>query len=159
MKISMKLKKIGVFLLGTAIGGVIISFSTMKTITQAKKNEKKYLTLFRMMNQYLVTKQLDKKLEDFFVNKGIETIAIYGMSHVGQRIIDDLENSRIKIMYGIDQRADKLTYDMDIYSPEDELPVVDAIVVTAYDFDEIVELLEGKVNCKILAFDEIIFNL
>ncbi len=54
----MKLKKIGVFLLGTAIGGVIISFSTMKTITQAKKNEKKYLTLFRMMNQYLVTKQL-----------------------------------------------------------------------------------------------------
>ena len=66
----MKLKKIGVFLLGTAIGGVIISFSTMKTITQAKKNEKKYLTLFRMMNQYLVTKQLDKKLEDFFVNKG-----------------------------------------------------------------------------------------
>lgn len=48
---------------------------------------------------------------------------------------------------------------MDIYSPEDELPVVDAIVVTAYDFDEIVELLEGKVNCKILAFDEIIFNL
>ena len=81
------------------------------------------------------------------------------MSHVGQRIIDDLENSRIKIMYGIDQRADKLTYDMDIYSPEDELPVVDAIVVTAYDFDEIVELLEGKVNCEILAFDEIIFNL
>ena len=47
----MKLKKIGVFLLGTAIGGVIISFSTMKTITQAKKNEKKYLKLFRMMNQ------------------------------------------------------------------------------------------------------------
>lgn len=155
----MKMKKISVFLLGAGMGGGMVLLSTMKTILKTKKNVKKYLTLFRTMNQYLVTKQLDKRLEDFFIEKGIKTIAIYGMSHIGQRVIDDLENSSVKIIYGIDQRADRLTYNMDIYNPEDEFPVVDAIVVTAYDFDEIAELLEEKVNCKILAFDDIIFNL
>lgn len=155
----MKMKKISVFLLGAGMGGGMVFLSTMKTILKTKKNVKKYLTLFRTMNQYLVTKQLDKRLEDFFIEKGIKTIAIYGMSHIGQRVIDDLENSSVKIIYGIDQRADRLTYNMDIYNPEDEFPVVDAIVVTAYDFDEIAELLEEKVNCKILAFDDIIFNL
>ena len=153
------MKKISVFLLGAGMGGGMVFLSTMKTILKTKKNVKKYLTLFRVMNQYLVTKQLDKRLEDFFIKNGIKTIAIYGMSHIGQRIIDDLENSSVKVIYGIDQRADRLTYDMDIYNPEDEFPVVDAIVVTAYDFDEIAELLEEKVNCRIWAFDDIIFNL
>ncbi len=155
----MKIKKIGIFLLGIILGWGVASISTIKTISHAKKDAKKYLTLFRTMSQYVVTKQLNKNLEDFFIERGIKTIAIYGMSHIGQRVIDDLENSNVRVLYGIDKRANKLTYDMDIYNPEDEFPDVDAIVVTAYDFDEIAELLNGKVNCQILAFDEIIFNL
>lgn len=155
----MKSKGIVGFVLGVAIAGIGVTVVKEKKLNEQKKNTTKYLALFRQMNQYLVTKQMGKKIESFFEEKNIKTIAIYGMSHIGQRIIDDLRDSDVQVMYGIDQRADRLTYELDIYHPEDELPDVDAIVVTAYDFDEIAELLAGKTNCNILAFHEIIFSL
>ena len=81
------------------------------------------------------------------------------MSHIGQRLIDDLEDTEIEVLYGIDRRAERMTYELDIYNPEDDLPEVDAIIVTSYDFTEIRELLEEKVDCDIISFDEIIFAL
>lgn len=155
----MKGKGILGFVLGAAVAGTAVAILRGKELDKQKKNATKYLDLFREMNQYLVTKQQGKKIEDFFEKKGIETIAIYGMSHIGQRIIDDLKDSNVKVLYGIDQRADRLTYELDIYHPEDELPEVDAIVVTAYDFDEIAEQLVSKTEGEILDFDDIIFSL
>ncbi len=155
----MKLKKAGLFLLGALTGGLAATVAKESRISKLKKDVLKYLTLFRTMNQYVVTKQLHKDLSGYFAEKGIRTIAVYGMSHIGQRIIDDLENSDVRVLFGIDKRADRLTYEMDIYKPEDEFPDVDAIVVAAYDFDEIEEALSAKVSCKILSFEDIIYHL
>ena len=100
-----------------------------------------------------------KEIKNYFIDKGYKSIAIYGMSHIGQRLIDDLEDTEIEVLYGIDRRAERMTYELDIYNPEDDLPEVDAIIVTSYDFTEIRELLEEKVDCDIISFDEIIFAL
>ena len=40
----MKIKKIGIFLLGIILGWGVASISTIKTISHAKKDAKKYLT-------------------------------------------------------------------------------------------------------------------
>lgn len=155
------MKKNGVigFILGTIVAGTMVAIIKDKKLKEQKYDTLKFLTLFRIMNQYLVTKQLNKKLEKYFDERDIKTIAIYGMSHIGQRIIDDLKNTDIEVIYGIDKRADRMTYELDIYHPEDDLPEVDAIVVTAYAYDEIAEMLAEKVDCEILAFDDIIFSL
>jgi hypothetical protein len=81
------------------------------------------------------------------------------MSHLGQRLIDDLKDSRTQVVYGVDRRADRLTYSLPIYDPSEDLPEVDAIVVTAYDFDEIAEVLAEKMDCEILQFSDILFDV
>lgn len=106
-----------------------------------------------------MTKQQHKEVSDYFEENGYERIAVYGMSHMGQRLIDDLKDSKIQVVYGVDQRADRLTYSLPIYRPSEELPQVDAIVVTAYDFDEIEEELAEKVDFQILNFSDIIFGI
>ena len=145
----------GGLLLGAA-GMYAFKYNGEKT---RKKNVVKYLDLFRVMNQYVVTKQRHQELAAYFEEKGYRTIAIYGMSHIGQRVIDDLKDSNIEVLYGVDERADRLTYSLPIYKPSDELPQVDAIVVTAYDFDEIAEKLSEKVDFEILMFADIIFGI
>ena len=157
------MKNFGKLFAGLVIGSVVGASVVWKLKDKQKDTEdtnaQKYLTLFRYMNQYLVTKQRGKSIVDYFNDNGIKTVAIYGMSHIGQRIIDDLQGSNIKVLYGIDRRADRLTYEMDIYKPEDELPEVDAILVTAYDFDEIEEALSQKVDYQIIDFNDLIFRI
>ncbi len=155
----MKKRDFGRLLAGMLLGGAGVCAWKHKGEKQSRKDAVKYLNLFRTMNQYVVTKQRHKELADYFEEKGYRKLAIYGMSHIGQRIIDDLEDSGIEVVYGVDKRADRLTYSLPIYDPSEALPEVDAVVVTAYDFDEIAEELAGKVDFEILRFEDIIFGL
>ncbi len=155
----MKMRDVICFFCGLLFGA--IGICALKHGKEKKRREDvtKYLNLFRTMNQYVVTKQHHKELSAYFEEHGYEKIAVYGMSHIGQRVIDDLEGSRVQVVYGIDQRADRLTYSLPIYDPSEELPQVDAVVVTAYDFDEIAEKLAEKGDFAILKFEDIIFGL
>lgn len=82
------------------------------------------------------------------------------MSYVGETLVDELKNSNITVLYGIDQKADSIYADVDIVFIEDELQEVDAIVVTAITFfDEIEEKLSGKVDCPIISLDDILYEV
>lgn len=155
----MKARNIVSFIGGVLLGSIGICVLKHKGEEKRQKDVVKYLDLFRTMSQYVVTKQQHKEVSDYFEENGYERIAVYGMSHMGQRLIDDLKDSKIQVVYGVDQRADRLTYSLPIYRPSEELPQVDAIVVTAYDFDEIEEELAEKVDFQILNFSDIIFGI
>ena len=146
-------------MIGVAMGGIGIAAIKRRDLQKARKDAAKYLTLFRGINQYLVTKQMDKHIKTYFVENGMTKVALYGMSHIAQRIIDDLSGSEIQVVYGIDQRADRITSDVKIYKPTESLPETDVIVVTAYDFDIIAEALQDKVECPIISYEDIVFNL
>ena len=82
------------------------------------------------------------------------------MSYVGETLVDELKNSNITVLYGIDQKADSIYADVDIVFIEDELQEVDAIVVTAITFfDEIEEKLSRKVDCPIISLDDILYEV
>ncbi|MCI9134009.1 MAG: hypothetical protein HFI31_07470 [Lachnospiraceae bacterium] len=155
----MKIRNIVSFVGGALLGGMGICVLKHREEKETRKDAKKYLDLYRTMSQYVVTKQQHKEVSDYFEENGYERIAVYGMSHMGQRLIDDLKDSKVQVVYGVDQRADRLTYSLPIYRPSEELPQVDAIVVTAYDFDEIEEELAEKVDFQILNFSDIIFGI
>ncbi len=146
-------------LFGMAAGAAVVGYIKNQALGKQKEATYKYLTLFRNMNQYVVTKQRGKSIVDYLNDMGIKTAAIYGMSHMGQRVIDDLKGSDIKVLYGIDQRADRMTYEVPIYHPEDELPEVDAIIVTAFDFDEIESMLSEKMESQIIDFNDMIYQI
>ena len=81
-------------------------------------------------------------------------------SYVGETLVDELKNSNITVLYGIDQKADSIYADVDIVFIEDELQEVDAIVVTAITFfDEIEEKLSEKMDCPIISLEDILYEV
>jgi hypothetical protein len=82
------------------------------------------------------------------------------MSHVGELLLDELKDTDIKVAYGIDRKRSWNYTDIDVYSPEDSLKEVDAIVVTAIaSFDEIKGNLSSKVDCPIISLEKILFEV
>lgn len=120
----------------------------------------KHLSLFLMMNQWVKVKQEGENLSDYFEKNGYKKIAIYGMSYAGETLADELNGSAIEVLYGIDKKAGNIYAEFDVVSPEDELPEVDAVVVTSITFfDEIEEMLEKKLDCPIISLEDILYEV
>ena len=112
------------------------------------------------MNQWVKVKQEGKNLAEYFEREGYHEIAIYGMSYAGETLVDELQESNIKIKYGIDKKANAIYADFDVISPDEELEEVDAIVVTSITFfDEIEEMLSKKVDCPIISLEDILYEV
>ena len=123
-----------------------------------KENSDKHFALFMLMNQWLKVKQAGVSLEDYFVEKGYKSIAVYGMSYVGERLIAELKNSSVKIAYGIDKKEKGSMAGIEIINNFDRLPEVDAVVVTSvFYMNEIEEDLSRKVSCPVLSLEEILY--
>lgn len=155
------MKKYIISALSALIGGIvgIVAMGRVDKMEISKLNEssKKHLSLFLMMNQWVKVKQEGKNLGDYFECKGINKIAIYGMSYVGETLISELKETNIEVAYGIDERADSLYASIDIVTIDNALDNVDAIVVTAITFfDEIEEKLCKKVTCPVISLAEIL---
>ncbi|MBP3819024.1 MAG: hypothetical protein J6H31_12070 [Butyrivibrio sp.] len=123
-------------------------------------NSNKYWQSYLMMNEWMQLKQKGRNLSEFFTERGFKNIAIYGMHHTGITLQNELDGTGINISYGIDANAESIYADIEVRKPTDDLPPVDAIIVTPiYYFIEIEEKLEGKVSCPILSLDDVIFGM
>lgn len=131
-----------------------------KKINVARTYSDKHLSLFLMMNQWVKVKQEGKNLAAYFEKNGYKNIAIYGMSYAGETLLEELRETQIQVVYGIDKNAENIYSDISILSLEDTLDDVDAIVVTAVTFfDEIEDELHKKVNCPILSLEDILYEV
>lgn len=99
-------------------------------------------------------------MSEYLTKEGIHSVAIYGMSFVGERLYDELSGSDIEVKYAIDKNADHIYSEMELVKPDDELEPVDAIIVTAvFYFDEIAKLLEEKTDMKVLSLEDILNDM
>lgn len=158
----MKKGVIGVLsLLAGAAGGIIGVGKVMEEkVYDRQRLADKHLALFLMMNQWVKIKQDGKNLASYFENKGYHKIAIYGMSFVGETLVDELKDTNVKVIYGIDRNADTLYSDIDIVTMEQDLDKVDVVVVTAITFlDEIKEQLSKKIDCPIISLEDILYEV
>ena len=157
--------KKGIISVLSAVTGAAIGAGTTKKVLTDKakliqKFSDKHLALYLMMNQWVQVKQEGKNLADYMERNNYRTIAIYGMSYAGERLLEELRDSNIMVKYGIDKNADKLYSDVDIVSPDEELEEVDAVIVTPiYFMDEIEEELSEKLSCPILSLEDILYEV
>lgn len=155
-------KMIGIFALAAGIiGGVLATTKTMgKKLDVAKHYSEKHLELFLMMNQWVKVKQEGKNLASYLGKNNYKRIAVYGMSFAGETFIEELKDTEIEVVYGIDKNADKIFSVIDIVSPEEPLENTDAIIVTAISFyDEIKDMLSEKVDCPIISLEDILYEM
>lgn len=150
------------------LAGIVGSVIGMAMVFKIKQKEKekwkimsdKHLTLMLLLNQWMRTKQEGKSIVEYFHKNEITNIAIYGMSYIGERLYDELDITDIKVKYAIDQNADNIYSDINVLLPDEDLPQVDAIVVTpVYHFYEIKEMLSGKMDCKIVSLEDVLCEL
>lgn len=158
------MKKIGTTILAALTGG-LAGASAVSQIWRRKcaisdDREKKFLEFYNILNEWLIIKQTGRSFVEYFEKNQYKTVAIYGMKELGQRLYDELKDSNIKVAYAIDQKADKIYAEVDIVTPDDDLPKVDVIVVTAiHYFDEIEENLSGKVDYPVISLEDIVYEL
>ena len=144
-------------LLGIEIISIYIMILQQNGIKTWKKSAEKNLGLFMLMNQWTRIKQEGKSLETYFINNNYRRIAVYGMSYIGLRFVREIKDSEIEIAYGIDKRASVMSSGMKLFTVENDLPDVDAVVVTLLaEFDEVYEAISNKVSCPIIAIEDII---
>lgn len=145
-------------------GGILGAISTniLKNKQQANVEKKidKFKEYYNLLNQWLNLKQDGVALEKYFKDRSFSNIAIYGMGEIGNRLWDELKDSDITVIYGVDKSLDNAYAEMDMYTPEDKLPKADVIVVTAiFDFRNIEELLAENVDFPIISLEEVVYEI
>lgn len=125
------------------------------------KRTDKFKGYYNMLNQWLCLKQKGESLENFFIDRGYKTVAIYGMGEMGCRFYDELKNSdKVCIKFGIDKNIPLMEDGLKTYGLEDIPDSVDVVVVTAtFAFNEIKENLEKKLSSKIISLDDVVFDI
>lgn len=115
----------------------------------------------QMISEWLWAKQMGKQLNEILIEDKIKTVAIYGFSKMGKLLYHELENSDILVKYAIDKRD--LICELQpivVYKPCEELPNVDAIIVTpVIDYIEIKTFLESKLKCHVFSLENLINEL
>ncbi len=161
------MKRIIELLLGFCFGlGVGVSAETLKNrdkddkFVAEKNRSKKHLDLFETSIQWVMNLQNGKRIEEYLGKKGYKSIAIYGMGKMGEALYSELKNSRITVKYCIDKNAEDIYGDYKIFSPDDDLDMVDAVVITAVSFfGEISESLSKKMDCEMVSLEDIVYDM
>jgi hypothetical protein len=164
MKEVLKMKKIGSTILAALTGAVVGAGTVGKIgkdrLAEANAMSIKHLELFKMMAQWVQVKQEGKKLASYFESHGYKKIAIYGMSYAGETLLNELKDSGITVVYGIDKNAASIYADIKILPKIDSLEEVDAIVVTAITFfDEIEKMLAEETDCPVVSLEDVLFEV
>lgn len=161
MKIKLCSKKRG-FLLGLFI---VLLVSIRKLVlfcveyfNELNKLAEKYRRYNGVLQQWLRLKNMGKRIDTYFIDRNINSIAIYGMGDLGNRLFEELRSSAVEVVYGIDQNKDNVFSEIPTYNLEDELPAVDAIIITPYlSYAQISMKLIEKFQGNIISLEDVIY--
>lgn len=137
-------------------GALFVAKKAVPYITAKQKAMERFSRMFSLMDEWMAKKQQGKSIARFLEGRGYHSIAIYGMSNLGERLLKDLEEDNLNVSYGIDRR--EISAATPMYKLEDDLPEVDAVIVTAMvAFDGIEEKLKKKMDCPIYSIEDAVY--
>lgn len=144
---------------GGAVGAVNVYRREHRKLNMEEKTTRKDDAILKAYSHWLRRKQKGESFIDYFEKNGYKKIAVYGMHYLGDSLLSELEGSDIEVVCAIDKHAELRYTDIPLYKPEEEIPEVDAVVVTAFFFfDEIEEMMSDKVSCPIVSIEDIIYE-
>lgn len=111
------------------------------SLEEQKKFEKKSKKMISEMNEY-------------FTKYKINTIAIYGVGNVGDAFLSASNMLNVQIKYGID-KCQTVNEKLQIYTPTQQLPQVDAIVITLKDYNNEVEKTLRSIHDTVIYWRDI----
>lgn len=147
------------FLIGAACIGTVIARKYRKELINRKHDIEKLQYMVRVYDVWMMVNKEKKTIAGALQEKGIHSIAIYGMSYLGNRLYHELEESGIDVKYGIDMDTTIRLRNLRTISPTEMGDDVDAVVVTALTaFDTVKANLERKGYKNIVSLDEVLYD-
>lgn len=141
------------------VGGAIYK-GISNLLHEKDKRINKYKKYYNVTNKWLYSINQGKHLAEYFIDKGYNNIAIYGMGELGCRLYEELKGTPITVSYAIDKEANSKYSEIRVIELNQKLEDVDAIVVTSiFDYDSIKETLGGKTNDTIISLEDIFYDL
>lgn len=147
-------------LLGAGIGCGLIYKKEHGKLKKALELDRKNDAIIRLFGKWNCLKQEGKSVADYLLENEYKHIAIYGMHHMGKCLLNELQGSEICVDYAIDKRPENAEELIKVYLPDEDLPVVDAVIVTAFFyFDEIEDHLNNQLDCPIISIEDILYEM
>ena len=114
---------------------------------------------FHILDRWLTIKNRKKSLATYFEDNEINSIAIYGLGILGRHFYEELRDGKIWIKYGIDQNAANIRIDgLELKTLNDELPAVDAIIITPVTYYKIEKEVRHKMGkeVEIISIEDVV---
>ena len=129
------------FLLGFLFSFWIFSKRFITINKESKRKNDKLYKSYVLLIEWLSWKSRKKNIAEWLLNRDIKSVAIYGMGELGNRLYEDLSKFEdvINVNYVIDNNITNTFSELPVLSLEDNLPKVDAIIVTPFFAFESIE--------------------
>lgn len=122
-------------------------------------NYKKYKELFNLLNRWMTVKEKNINLSIYLETRGYQNVMIYGMGPVGIHIVEELRNSNVNIVCGMDQRKVDCV-SIDVIESNNDIPKCDAIILSVVtNRREISNLISKRTNIPIISIVDIIYEI
>lgn len=146
--------------IGFISGAVLMGRMASKNLNEWKKMSDKFFSNMTLFNQWMMAKQSGKNIADYLEKNNYKKIIIYGMSYIGERLVDELNNTEIEIVAGVDRNAKGIFANMPMLLPDEDMPEADCMIVTpVFFFDEIKEKMVSRFSNPIISFEDIFYDL
>ena len=114
----------------------------------------------KLLDEWIKKLHKGKSLSNVLRSKNYTKVAIYGMNYIGERVLEELENGKIEVVYGIDKEAGSIKSNIKVVTLGEHLQPVDAVLVTPiYYYEDIKRDLEDKIKCPIVSLENIIYEM
>ena len=144
---------------GATIAGLYVLKKMASVVDKEASKSFGNQEMSQAMIRWVRLKQKGYNLSENLKKRGYKKVAIYGMAAAGEALLEELQNDEIEVSYGIDQNAKNMYAPIPLYTPNDELPSVDAIIVTPLNyFDDIEATLTSKVDYPILSIEDLMLE-
>lgn len=142
---------------GILLGGLLGIYFQEKRIKQIRRRADKDSRIIDVQLAWLHLYQDGRSLIEFFHKHQYKRVAVQGLGKLGKSLIYEFNQSDIDVSYGIDRNT-ALSNELGIvvYSTDDSLPDVDAVIITAIaDYNNIANQLYEKLDCPLIPLDAI----
>ena len=119
-------------------------------------NKKKKLEL---LERWIGLKERGLHISNYFLQRGVQTIAIYGCGIIGEFVNQELKKE-LNVKYFIDRNADRMQKQIPIYTLQDSLPEVDGIMITLVEgVEKAEEEIRNKMRTQIFILKDCVIDL
>lgn len=127
---------------------------------QNKVVDEKFFLQIDILEKWLKKKIEGQNLSDYFIKRNYRKIAIYGMAVLGKRLVDELENTDIEVVYFLDNNKGANYKELERKDICYNIDDVDAVVITPIQcFDEISNGLQAAPNVNMISMQDVVYDI